>query len=212
MADPYLNSLLGEHEEILLVTHQHWFQLVRSVLFELFLMLVTVIAVLLVYMIWLPNPITLAGFLLLLIPVVSLLRDYLIWYNHKYVVTNHRVIQVFGVFNKNVTDSSLEKVNDVKMDQSVLGRLFNFGDIEILTASEMGINRFTFIGDPIRFKTAMVDAKFRLEQNQMGYPAPAAHPAMDVPRLIQELSELHARGMITDAEFQAKRAKLLDRI
>ena len=46
MADAYLNNLLGEHEEILLVTHQHWFQLFRSILFEIFLMLATIVAVL----------------------------------------------------------------------------------------------------------------------------------------------------------------------
>jgi hypothetical protein len=75
----------------------------------------------------------------------------------------------------------------------------------------MGINRFTFIGDPIHFKTAMVDAKFRLEQNQGAF-IPSSHPAMDVPRLIQQLAELRERGAITDAEFSEKKAKLLSRI
>ena len=83
----------------------------------------------------------------------------MVWRNHKYFVTSRRVIQVFGVFTKNVTDSSLEKVNDVKMEQTILGRLLNFGNIEILTASELGVNRFTKIGKPIIFKTAMLDAK-----------------------------------------------------
>jgi len=211
MPDAYLNNLLGEREEILLVTHQHWFQLFRAILFEIILMLVTIVAVFLIYLLWLPDPVALTGFLLLIIPLVSMLRDVFIWYNHKYVVTTHRVIQIFGVFNKNVTDSSLEKVNDVKMNKSVLGRIFNFGDVEILTASEMGINRFTFIGDPVGFKTAMLDAKFRLEQGQRPYAA-AAHPAMDVPRLIAELNELRERGAITDEEFRAKKAKLLDQI
>lgn len=211
MSDAYLNNLLGEREEILLVTHQHWFELFRSVLFELVLIGITVVAVILIYLFSPLNPIALTGFFLLFIPLASMLRDFLIWNNHKYVVTTHRVIQIFGVFNKNVTDSSLEKVNDVKMDQSVFGRLFNFGDIEILTASEMGINRFTFIGDPVRFKTAMLDAKFRLEQGQQPGAA-SLHPAMDVPRLIAELSQLRERGVITDEEFSAKKAKLLERI
>jgi uncharacterized membrane protein YdbT with pleckstrin-like domain len=211
MSDAYLNNLLGEREEILLVTHQHWFELFRSVLFELALIGITIVAVILIYLFSPLNPVALTGLFLLFIPLASMLRDFLIWNNHKYVVTTHRVIQIFGVFNKNVTDSSLEKVNDVKMDQSVFGRVFNFGDIEILTASEMGINRFTFIGDPVRFKTAMLDAKFRLEQGQQPGAAPL-HPAMEVPRLIAELSQLRERGLITDEEFQAKKAKLLERI
>src|SRR5512142_1417712 len=200
MTDAYLNNLLGEREKILLVTHQHWFQLFRAILLELILTAATLVAITLIYILVQPTNYVFLGFLLLLIPFFSALRDVLMWYNHKYVVTTHRVIQIFGIFNKNVTDSSLDKVNDVKMDQSILGRIFNFGDIEILTASELGINRFTFIGDPIRFKTAMIDAKFRLEQEQRPY-SPAANTVMDVPRLIQDLDELRKRGAITEEEF-----------
>ncbi len=212
MSDAYLNSLLGEREKILLVTRQHWFQLFRAILFEIGLIIITIIAVTLVTVYWLPAPTGLLGFLLLLIPILSIIRDTLTWYNHKYVVTNRRVIQIFGVFNKNVTDSALDKVNDVKMDQSVMGRIFNFGDIEILTASELGINRFTFIGDPVHFKKDMLNAKFELEQSQVAaYPQENA-VIMDVPRLISELDALCKRGAITENEFNEKKARLLARI
>lgn len=212
MSDPYLNHLLGDREKILLVARQHWFQLVRSIFFEMVLIAATVIAVSLVWALWVPSSISALGYLLLLIPTASMVRDILVWNNHKYVVTTRRVVQIFGVFNKNVTDSSLEKVNDVKMDQSVLGRIFNFGDIEILTASELGMNRFTFIGDPVRFKTAMLNAKYELEQGDQARAAPATNPVMEVPRLIQELDELRLRGAITEAEFQEKKSRLLARI
>lgn len=210
MNDPYLKSLLGEREKVLLVTHQHWFLLLRNILFELVLIAATIIAVTLLLIFWAPMPSAALGYLMVLIPLASLLRDVLLWSNHKYVVTNRRVIQVFGVLNKNITDSSLEKVNDVKMEQSALGRLFDFGDIEILTASELGINRFTFIGDPVRFKKAMLDAKFELENEEA--PRPAFHPAMDVPRLIQELDSLRRSGALTEEEFAEKKRKLLEKI
>ena len=211
MSDTYLAQLLSEREDILLVTHQHWFILFRNILFEILLIIGTIIVVT-TAMVLMPAPLTIFGYLLILIPIASLLRDVMIWSNHKYVVTNLRVIQIFGVFNKNVTDSSLEKVNDVKMDQSALGRIFNFGDIEILTASELGINRFTFIGDPIRFKTAMLNAKFELEKRQVPVVAAAANPLMDIPKLIQDLDDLRTRGALTEAEFQEKKARLLERI
>jgi uncharacterized membrane protein YdbT with pleckstrin-like domain len=119
------------------------------------------------------------------------------------VVTNRRVIQIIGVFNKNVTDSSLEKVNDVKMVQSFWGRLFGYGDIEILTASEMGVNRFTQIGRPIRFKTAMLDAKGRLDSGQA-----SAGGERDTAALLAQLEALHKAGILTDAEFEKKKAAL----
>jgi uncharacterized membrane protein YdbT with pleckstrin-like domain len=208
--DGYLKKLLGEREKIVVVKHQHWFVLLRNIAFELLVIFATIVAISLMMMYWLPAPVTATGYLLLLIPLSSLLRDVLVWYSHKYVVTSHRVIQVFGFINKNVTDSSLEKVNDVKMDQSFFGRVFNFGDIEILTASEMGINRFTFIGDPIAFKTAMLNAKISLEKS--GEVAQVAHPAMEVPRLLRELDELCRQQVITTEEFAEKKAKLLAQI
>jgi uncharacterized membrane protein YdbT with pleckstrin-like domain len=216
MSDAYLNSLLGEREKILLITRQHWFVLLRTILFELILIIATIAAVTAVYIFWNPLPITMLGYLLVLLPLASLIRDLVYWSNHKYVVTNRRVVQLFGVLHKNVTDSSLEKVNDVKMEQSFWGRVFDFGDIEILTASELGINRFTFIGKPVQFKTVMLNAKLHLEEAAMpsfspAYAAPA-NPAMDVPRLISELDELRKTGALSEAEFQEKKAKLLAKI
>lgn len=212
MSDSYLNNLLSEREEVLLATHQHWSLLIRNILFEILLIIGTIIAVTLIMLTWPRAPLTWAGYFLLLIPLVSLIKDVLVWQHHKYVVTNRRVIQIFGVFNKNVTDSSLEKVNDVKMDQSVMGRIFNFGDIEILTASELGINRFTFIGDPIRFKTAMLNAKNKLDEMERPQWASVSNPIMDVPRLIEELDALRKRGALSDTEFEEKKARLLARI
>jgi len=212
MSDSYLNHLLGEREHIVLVTHQHWFLVLRNILFEILLIIGTIIAITLA-MVFSPTPLTWFGYLLLLIPILSLIKDVVIWSSHKYVVTNRRVIQIFGVFNKNVTDSSLEKVNDVKMDQSFWGRMFNFGDIEILTASELGINRFTFIGDPIQFKTAMMNAKFKLSNDDMPqHGVTNQQPVIDIPRLIEQLDVLRKNGALTEAEFQEKKNKLLSRL
>ena len=74
------------------------------------------------------------------------------------------MVHVKGLFNKSVIDSSLEKVNDVKMEQSYMGRIFDYGDVEILTASELGVNKFVFIEKPVKFKTAMLNAKAELER------------------------------------------------
>jgi len=68
--------------------------------------------------------------------------------NQEYVLTNRRVIEVEGVLNKRVTDSSLEKVNDIVLTQSIFGRMFGFGDLEILTASDTGISRFRMLIQP----------------------------------------------------------------
>jgi len=208
MADTYLNNLLGENETILLVTRQHWLVLLGEILVEALLTAAIIVLVTMLFGL-LPNPLVLLGFLLLILPLASMWRDYLIWGNRKFVVTTRRVIQVSGVFSKNVTDSSLEKVNDVKMGQSFLGRLLDYGDIEILTASELGANLFRRIGRPIRFKTAMLNAKAKLETEQA---SGGRRQELDVPTLIAQLDGLRKQGVLTEEEFQKKKAELLTKL
>jgi hypothetical protein len=88
--------------------------------------------------------------------------------NQEYVLTNRRVIQVAGVLNKTSMDSSLEKINDARLSQSVFGRMFGFGDLDILTAAETGIERFRMIRNPVGFKKAMLDAKHEYERDVAG--------------------------------------------
>jgi uncharacterized membrane protein YdbT with pleckstrin-like domain len=203
MAKDYIQRMLGENERILLITRQHWFVLFSAILAEITITLLLIVAfsVATIY-----YPLAAIGFVLVFLPLISMLRDILIWTNHEYLVTNRRVIQISGIFNKNVVDSSLEKVNDVKMTQSFFGRLFDYGDVEILTASEIGVNLFKRIGNPVKFKTAMLNAKEKL-----GYEGTGTHAQRtdSIPAMIAKLDELRKQGIVTDAEFQAKKKELL---
>ena len=210
MSDKYLKSLLGENEQILFVTHQHWLVLAGEILSESLLSVALVVVVSLTWTLWLHNPLAAFGFALLIFPLISLCRDVLIWSNRKYIVTTRRVIQLSGVFSKSISDSSLEKVNDVKMSQSFLGRIFNYGNIEILTASELGVNKLTYIGRPIQYKTSMINAKEKLER----VPADArpSQPAPTLADLLTQLDVLRQHGVLTEAEFQIKKAELLKKM
>jgi uncharacterized membrane protein YdbT with pleckstrin-like domain len=95
--------------------------------------------------------------------------------NQEYVLTNRRVIQVEGVLNRNSTDSSLEKINDAVLTQSVFGRMFDFGDLTVLTASESGIETMRMIRSPIVYKKKMLDAKhdYEVDMERAGWaPTP----------------------------------------
>ena len=210
MADKYLISLLGENEQVLFVTHQHWLVLAGEIVSESLLTVALIVMVSLTYAFWVPNILVFLGFLLLIFPLISLLRDVLTWSNRKFVVTNRRVIHLTGIFSKHVTDSSLEKVNDVKMSQSFMGRVFGYGDIEILTASELGANKFTHIGRPIQYKTAMINAKEKLER--VPGEVVASRPAPSSADLLAQLDLLRQHGVLTDEEFQAKKADLLKKM
>ncbi len=159
----YVESLLANRERIILVARQHWFILVSAIVLEIVVILIVIALTIIAGAFWTEFALLIGaiGTILLLLPLSTMMRDILDWMNRQFIVTNRRVIQISGVLNKNVTDSSLRKVTDVKMSKSFFGRIFNYGDIEILTASELGANLFHRIDEPVEFKIAMLNAKER---------------------------------------------------
>jgi len=214
MGKSYLESHLGQNEEILLASRQHWFILASAILLEcvgiLILLAVTVTAS--IYFVSYILIIVVIGFILILIPMASMTHDILKWTNQQYIITNRRVLQIYGIMNKDVTDSSLEKVNDVKMTQSVFGRIFDYGDIEILTASELGANLIKRIEDPIHFKTTMLDAKERMGNASLSEFEDYGQEKRSIPTIIAQLDGLRRQGILTEEEFQQKKSELLNRI
>ena len=208
MAASYVEKMLGDRERVVHLTRQHWFVLLRSIFVELVFIVAIAVAAALAAAFWKVSAAWL-GLVFVLIPLASLSADLLNWTNRQYIITNRRVIQIAGVFNKQVTDSSLDKVNDVKMEQSALGRLLNYGNIEILTASELGVNLFQRIAEPIKFKTAMLNAKENLGQDEVRLAMSAVPKQGDIPDMIAQLDQLRQRGVLTEDEFARKKADLL---
>ena len=184
----YADSLLSTGERIELRERQHWFILVWAGRWAI----VAVIGALIVG--FLGNGLdpdgvsgtirTLASliFVVLLVGgIASFVWEALRYRHQEYVITNRRVMQVGGVVNKHSTDSSLEKINDATLSQSLFGRMFGFGDLDILTASEAGIDRMRMIQDPIGFKRAMLDAKHEYEVDMSRGPVPVSPPLRATP-------------------------------
>jgi hypothetical protein len=92
------------------------------------------------------------------------------WYNEDYIVTNRRVLRVEGVINKHASDSSLEKINDASLDQHFIGRIFGYGDLDVLTAADSHIDRFKMLNNVVAFKREMLNQKNELEFEQMRPP------------------------------------------
>ncbi len=216
----YLDKLMARNEKVVLMARQHWIVLLPQLLIDGVIALALVAATV-VGAVALPppaRPFSPLLLILLVLPLVHFVNTYLQWWNEQYVVTNRRVMQIEGVFNKHVSDSSLEKVNDVVMEQSALGRLLNYGDIEIITGSDVGVNLLHRITNPIRFKTEMLNQKEAMgilsdvtdkTKRVLEGPAPSQG---DIPELIAELDELRQKGVISEQEFLAKKAELLSRL
>jgi hypothetical protein len=180
----FADSLLSTGERITHREKQHWFVFVWGARLTI---LAIIIAILLF---WLRSNVGEQGIeggfrtLLTLVTVVlffaglaNLLWTIFRYMSQEYVITNRRVLQVAGVLNKESTDSSLEKINDARLRQSVFGRMFGFGDLDVMTAAEVGIEPFKMIKDPVEFKKQMLDAKheFEVDMERQGWaPSPPA--------------------------------------
>jgi uncharacterized membrane protein YgcG len=178
----YADSLLSTGERITHRVRQHWFVLLWGARIPI----AAIIAALLIVVLS-QNVTGTARDLLSLLTAVLFIGGlaFLAWgtlryLNTEFVLTNRRVVQVEGVINKRATDSSLEKINDAVLTQSIFGRMFGFGDLDVLTAAEAGIERFRMIIDPIGFKRAMLDAKheYEVDMERSGWqPSPPIRAA-----------------------------------
>jgi uncharacterized membrane protein YdbT with pleckstrin-like domain len=198
---------LGKEERILLVSRQHWLVIFGMILPEL-AVLILLFGGISISLITFQQEWIWFMYILLILPVLSMLRDWMVWWNKQYIITNRRVIKIAGIINKDVTDSSLEKVNDVKLVQSFWGRLMNYGNVHIMTASELGINLFSQIANPIQFKTTMLDAKEK-EESEIGDAIKSGMKSNAAPDLILKLGDLRDKGLISEEEFQQKKQEIL---
>jgi uncharacterized membrane protein YdbT with pleckstrin-like domain len=207
----YEDRLLATNEHIVFRTRQHWIVLAHQAVINLVPAAILGFGILLLTPLF--PPIILA-LVVLVLPVGRFFLFVLKWWNEQHLITNRRVIQTEGMITKHVIDSSIEKVNDVVLTQSVWGRLLNYGDVEIMTASEIGINKMQRIGRPVAFKTAMMDQRASLGVMERADDAATARPpsSSDIPQLIAQLEDLRRQGIITQAEFDQKKKDLMDRL
>jgi uncharacterized membrane protein YdbT with pleckstrin-like domain len=138
-----------------------------------------------------------------------LLARYVWWRNKVYVVTNLRVLKLEGLLSKSHRDASLDKINDLVMNQSILGRLLNYGDVQILTANEASGMTFHMLQDPVAFKRQILQVR---TAEMADGPGLGAASVSDPIAQIQRLGELRAQGVISEEEFAEKKKALMERI
>ena len=69
-------------------------------------------------------------------------------------VTNLRVVHKTGFIKRRTFEMALDKVESVDVDQSILGRILNYGDVTIRGVGE-GIEKITTIASPLAFRSSI---------------------------------------------------------
>ncbi len=205
-----MRTALKKDEKILLITRQHWIKLVLPIFAWL---LLTVLLIL-----WLNDK---TAYIIILVTALYPLYEYINWRHNLWAVTTLRVIDETGFFTRYSKESPLDKINNVEYDQSIWGRLFGFGNVDIQTAAELGETKYDLIHHPKLLKDTITHAQEEYKKMQISNQAtqlaeaiartnPAAQPSQQM--IADELDKLFAllqKGAITQEEYLAQKNKLM---
>lgn len=197
------SNMLQEDEELILSIKPHWWALIDGLAALVGAIVLGVVAL------WSGNGAF--GVLAAVVLVVALLffvSRYIRWTTTTFAVTTERVIFHKGFVARRNTQMPLEKINTVDFHQSIFERMIGAGDLVIESGSEAGIETFSDIRRPLAVQQ---EINRQMDRHEKGGWGQAARPAT-IPEQISQLAELRDRGLLSDAEFEAKKADLLNRM
>lgn len=210
-----MRTPLQKGEKILLVTYSSWVSLIGPVFTAIVGIVVSYFIGFLEHWGWIA---AVAGILFFLI-------RYYAWKVNLWVVTNLRVIDEAGLLSHYAKESPLDKINNVSYDQTVMGRLFNYGHVEIQTAAEAGATDYYNVNHPKRLKDtitmAQSDHKSWQFSNQAAQMAaalgsrnngPGVADSLNIAAELEKLYELKLKGGLSEDEYNKAKNRLLNGI
>lgn len=207
--------LLGANEEPLFQARQHWFIPLMHLVTDLVLIVLLFAAGMVVPVAFHQLPSELVYFataVLSMSVALSAIAELMRWRRAQVIVTDRRVLQTHGVVVGSVIDVGLDTVIETVLYQTWLGRLLGFGDVDLITSSLEGTVRFSSIERPTALQAAIDTARAKYE----GYLGQDVIRVYEEPRdvraLLEQLAALRDRGILSAAEFEAKKRDVLSRI
>ena len=160
----YVNSVLQPGERILFVGRLHWIAYWQAAMF----LLLGCVLVWWEYAHW-PSQ----GFLILVTAIifgalflVSFLRAWFVRWITEIAVTDRRVIYKRGFINRHTAEMNMDKVASVEVDQTMLGRILDYGSVHILgtggvqgidnSPNVLGIEHLHRIASPLALRNAII--------------------------------------------------------
>lgn len=136
-----------------------------------------------------------------------LVARYLRWTTTRLIVTSSRIIERKGILGRSGREIPLAALTDIGYHQSIFERLIGTGDVVIESAGRDGREVFSDIPHPAAVHNEIYA---QMQPRRPGPGGLAASPS--IPEQIDQLDQLRRRGVLTDEEFERKKAELLDRL
>jgi uncharacterized membrane protein YdbT with pleckstrin-like domain len=214
-----MRTPLQKEEKILLITHTSWLSLVGPAL-------VALAGIIASYFIGFTE----WGWIAAVVGLLFFFIRYWMWTVNIWVVTNYRVIDEAGLLSHFAKESPLEKINNVSYDQSLWGRIFNYGHVEIQTAAEVGATEYHNVHQPKRLKDTITLAQSDYKHIQLASQAKQMATAMgiqpnevkyttssssgsssnNIASELEKLFQLRQQGILSEDEYLKAKNKLLN--
>jgi uncharacterized membrane protein YdbT with pleckstrin-like domain len=143
----YVNNILSDNESVLLSAKLHWINYVPAIIW-------LAIVVALVTAIEDDSASFLTGLIGTSIVIASLLLTWLKHWTTELAITDRRVVAKTGLIARNTNELNRAKIEGVDVQQSILGRLLDYGTISV-RGTGGSIAPIPRISNPIAFRKAV---------------------------------------------------------
>ncbi len=218
----YPRRLLNEGEEIVLDLKPHWMYVVPTILVWLGATVASAV-------IWSVSGQSWMGWVTLIVFLalgVNAAVRWSKWVTTSFTVTNDRIMFRQGMVAKSGVEIPLERIMNVNFKQSIWERIIGAGDLLIESGGKDGQSRFSDVRKPELVSKEIHEQANHYEEkperraaaaaaaasNLPPPPAPAASAPSDATEQLAKLHDLLTRGAITQAEYDTKKAELLNRL
>ena len=147
----YIDEILQPGEKVLYSTNAHWIFYLPAIAAWIVVLALAAASVAVPPMAVLGLPAA------AVIAVVALYFTIKGWFHRLTTetdVTDRRVVHKTGFIKRRTFEMALDKIESVDVDQTVLGRLLNYGDVTILGVGE-GRQTIPTIASPLAFRNAI---------------------------------------------------------
>ncbi|CCD84909.1 conserved protein of unknown function [Bradyrhizobium sp. ORS 285] len=149
----YIDEILQPGEKVLYSTNAHWMFYLPAIGAWIVVFGLLVLSRMTVN----DNLVMLCLATAAVIAVVSLYWTVRAWFHRLTTetdVTNRRVVHKTGFIRRRTFEMALDKVESVDVNQTIMGRILNYGDVTILGVGE-GKETISTIAEPLAFRNAI---------------------------------------------------------
>lgn len=154
----YVDENLIAGEQVIYRTRLHWVVFVLPVLVSLLLSITA-------FALYSEENTRNIAWPLFILAALPILQAYIIRRSSEFAVTDKRILLKTGILRRHTMETLVTKVENISVDQSVLGRILNYGTI---TVTGTGATKETFerIADPLEFRKQVQTATLKREEQR----------------------------------------------